>query len=92
MWNQCLFTCRQEDPDTLPELSAVDIEKYINFTSPHGDTYTVRASSGVTAVDYRSHFALSLTMPVRESDIARFSSVVKSVWNSSKGKYTTTSL
>ena len=86
MWNRCLYSCDQLDPDVLPAPTASDIQYHINFTSPHGDVYAVIDNSQVTAVDYRAHFSLSLTLPVRGSDISKFSAIVKTIWNTRRGK------
>ena len=75
--------CNQLDPDVLPILTSSEIQTNINFTSPLGEDYRVLTAPKI--VDYRFHFSVSLSMPVRGSDMTKFASAVKSVWNSTRG-------
>ena len=78
-----MMDCSQLDPDVMPILTASEIQRNIKFSSPHGRAYTVLSAPSL--VDYRFHFGVNLNMPVREADMAKFASAVKSVWNSTRG-------
>ena len=80
MWNGCSRSqCDPLDPDTLPTLTAAEIQRHVTFTSPRNETYIIADSTN--AVDFSYHFSLSLSRQVRESDLTKFESVVKSVWS-----------
>ncbi|WAR23485.1 hypothetical protein MAR_037154, partial [Mya arenaria] len=60
MWNNCDRThCDPLDPDSLPTLTAKELQKQINFTSPSNTTYEVKDST--KAVDFSYHFSVSVT-------------------------------
>ena len=86
MWDHCMtMECNQLDPDVLPVPTPSDIQKNINFTSPISLAYTVL--NALSIVDYRLHFGVSLNLPVRKSDMTKFAAAVKTVWNSTRGRY-----
>jgi hypothetical protein len=85
MWEDCLPSCDSVDPDTLPEVKASEIQKFISFKSPLDTSYIV--SDVPAVVDYRVHFSVDISREMRDVDKSKFSEVVRSVWNASSCKY-----
>lgn len=85
MWNNCPETlCDPIDPDTLPYLKATEIQREIGFKSPGNQSYVVKEIA--QAIDFRSHFSISVSHPVREEDFDKFKDLVNKIWSARRRK------
>ncbi|KAK3591160.1 hypothetical protein CHS0354_029007, partial [Potamilus streckersoni] len=80
--------CSMLDPQTLPLLTAADVQAQINFTRPGlQQNYTV-VNTGQSVVDYRYHFSLYLTTNLRDVDRNKFENIIRRIWNTTQDEST----
>lgn len=81
MWDNC----NPLDPDTLPVVTTTDIQGNIKFNSPQNTSYVVSDSPMV--VDYRYHFNVDISAKMRDEDVTKLASIIRSVWNTTMGMF-----